>query len=179
MMVKTSIKIFKQEIFIYNNSSCQWYLLVFIPLGILLYGPPGTGKTLLARALACETETTFINLTSSSFVSKWRGESEKMIKVLFDVARYVHFKEHITSVDWESRNFRYYAPTTIFVDEVDALASRHDDNHHDAARRFKSELLVQLDGILGVNERIVILAATNSPWYVLIKAQTLFMNGSF
>lgn len=79
----------------------------------------------------------------------------------------LHFKEHIILRwnDWGSCNSRYYAPTTIFVDEVDALASRNDDNHHDAARRFKSELLVQLDGILGINERIVLLATTNSPWY--------------
>lgn len=146
----------------------------FVFAGILLYGPPGTGKTLLAKALACETETTFINLTSSSFVSKWRGESEKMIKVLFDVATYVRKSVRFDfgivdgnkAVRFNIIICRYYAPSTIFVDEIDAVAYRHDDTHHDASRRFKSELLTQLDGILTSSQQILVLASTNSPWYV-------------
>ncbi|CAH2010084.1 unnamed protein product [Acanthoscelides obtectus] len=110
--------------------------------GILLFGPPGTGKTLLAKALASE-GCTFINVTSSTFISKWRGESEKMVKVLFDLA-----KKH--------------APTTIFIDEVDALMSTV--NQHEASRRFKSELLTQIDGIQGSTDHVFVLGSTNVPW---------------
>ncbi|KAJ8941357.1 hypothetical protein NQ314_010420 [Rhamnusium bicolor] len=108
--------------------------------GVLLYGPPGTGKTLLAKAFASEGFTTFINVTSSTFVSKWRGESEKMIQVLFEVAKLV-------------------APTTIFIDEIDALA-RCPHNHNtrlpegstnvpwnldsSLLRRFEKRILVDL-----------------------------------
>lgn len=113
--------------------------------GVLLYGSPGTGKTLLAKALACEINATFINVTSSTFVSKWRGDSEKMVKVLFDLAK-------------------YYAPTTIFIDEIDALLSETKETNHEASCRFKSELLIQMDGLLSSDEPVFLLATTNSPW---------------
>ncbi|CAG9813222.1 unnamed protein product [Phaedon cochleariae] len=114
--------------------------------GVLLFGPPGTGKTLLATALASE-GSTFINVSSSTFISKWRGESEKMIKVMFDLAR-------------------KFAPTTIFIDEVDALALSGTISQHEASRRFKSELLTQIDGIQSTESNIFILGSTNSPWNI-------------
>ena len=127
--------------------------------GVLLYGPPGTGKTLLAKALATQGKTTFFNVSPTTFASKWKGESEKLVRILFEMAR-------------------FYAPSTIFIDEVDSVGTKRHDGEHEASKKLLAEMLVQMDGISETNSGangefdnennkpkfVMVLGAINLPW---------------
>ncbi len=113
------------------------------PSGILLYGPPGTGKTLLARAIAAESEVNFIHVAGPELLDRYVGESEKAVREVFERARQA-------------------APSIVFFDEIDAIATSRDSVSGDSgvSERVVSQLLTELDG-LSENPNLVVLAATN------------------
>jgi len=116
------------------------------PKGVLLYGPPGTGKTLLAKAVANETNATFIKIVASEFVKKYIGEGARMVREVFELA-----KEK--------------APSIIFIDEIDAVAAKRLKSSTSGDRevqRTLMQLLAELDGFESRGD-IGIIGATNRP----------------
>ena len=113
--------------------------------GILLYGPPGTGKSYLAKAAATETKGRFFSVSAANIVSKFMGESERLLKALFELAR---------------KN----KPAVIFIDEIDSVLSARSEGENEATRRLKTEFLIQMQGVGKDDKGILVLGATNIPW---------------
>ena len=113
--------------------------------GVLLYGPPGTGKTLLAKAVANEAESNFISIKGPELLNKFVGESEKGVREVFSKAR-------------------ENAPTIVFFDEIDSIATERGGNTSDSGvgERVVSQLLTELDGLESL-EDVVVIATTNRP----------------
>ncbi|WP_433424905.1 ATP-binding protein [Microtetraspora malaysiensis] len=116
--------------------------------GVLLYGPPGAGKTHLARAAAGELGAAFVNVGLADILDMYIGSSERNLRATFEMAR---------------RN----RPCVLFFDEVDALAARRSDMRQAHTRQLVNQFLAELDGVdQKANEGVLVLAATNAPWYV-------------
>ena len=114
------------------------------PKGVLLFGPPGTGKTMLAKAVATESQANFISVRGAEVMSKWVGESEKIIAEIF-------------------RRARQAAPAILFIDELDNLAPRRGSGFDSrVSERVVNQLLVEIDGMEEL-QGVVVLAATNRP----------------
>ncbi len=114
--------------------------------GILLYGPPGTGKTHIARAIAHEAKATFISINPSTLLSKWFGEFEKNIALLFSLAR-----EH--------------SPSLIFFDEIDSLFPKRSKNNSSVMARAVPQMLSEMDGYFkDLSKPVLVIGATNNPW---------------
>ena len=113
------------------------------PKGVLLYGPPGCGKTLVARAVASETEASFLSVSGPEVINKYYGESEAKLRHLFEQAR----KE---------------SPAIIFLDEIDSIAPKREHATGEVEKRVVAQLLALMDGLEGRGQ-IIVIGATNLP----------------
>ncbi len=113
------------------------------PKGVLLHGPPGTGKTLLAKAVANETHSNFLLINGPEIMSKYYGQSEENLRKKFEEAE---------------KN----APSIIFIDEIDAIASKREESKGEVERRVVAQLLAIMDGLKS-RGKVVVIAATNIP----------------
>ena len=140
--VKDALK----QVIVLPRNFPQWFTGMRMPWkAVLLYGPPGTGKSFIAKAVATESKGKFFALSSSTLVSKYVGESERLVSRLFQMAR----RER---------------PCTVFIDEIDSLCTTRTENDSESTRRIKNEILVQLDGVDSNNQGVLFLFATNMPW---------------
>jgi len=113
------------------------------PKGVLLHGPPGTGKTLLAKAVANETNANFLVINGPEIMSKYYGQSEENLRKKFEEAE---------------KN----APSIIFIDEIDAIASKREESKGEVERRVVAQMLALMDGLKS-RGRVVVIGATNIP----------------
>jgi len=113
------------------------------PKGVLLYGPPGTGKTMLAKAVAKETQATFINVPLSSLQSQWFGESQSLVRATFSLAQKL-------------------SPSIIFIDEIDSFMRTRRRDDHQAVSDMRAEFMSAWDGILSdPRQHVMVLGTTN------------------
>jgi SpoVK/Ycf46/Vps4 family AAA+-type ATPase len=125
---------------------------------------------MLARAVATESKSTFFAISASSLTSKFLGESEKLVRALFQLAKML-------------------APSIIFVDEIDSLLSARSGGEHEATRRIKTEFLIQWSDLQkaaagrdiseGDATRVLVLAATNLPWAIDEAARRRFVRRQY
>ncbi len=113
------------------------------PKGVLLHGPPGTGKTLLAKAVANETNANFILINGPEIMSKYYGQSEENLRKKFEDAE-------------------KSAPSIVFIDEIDAIASKREETHGEVEKRVVAQLLALMDGLQS-RGKVVVIAASNIP----------------
>ena len=112
---------------LYPNLFTASSSLLGAPKGVLLFGPPGCGKTMLAKALAKESEATFINIAASVLTNKWYGESNKLVAGLFSLARKTQ-------------------PSIIFIDEIDSFLRERTKGDHEVTGMMKAEFMTCVIG---------------------------------